>query len=199
MKLPTFILVLFAFPIFAQSVQDTAFVEVSDGFVLDMKYATPDNFLKSAVYDCGKCFLRKAAADALLKANADFQKLGLRIKIFDCYRPMEVQKKMWALVPNPIYVADPAKGSIHNRGAAVDITIVDSMGKDLDMGTGFDHFGPESAHGYKKLPGNVKMSRKLLRSIMEQNGFRTFESEWWHYNLDGAAKLPLANKGWNCN
>lgn len=199
MKPLSLIALLFAIPGFSQPVQDTAFVQLSDGFVLDMKYATNDNFLKSAVYECQKCLLRKSAADALLKARQDFEKLGLKIKIFDCYRPRDVQQKMWALVPNPIYVADPSKGSIHNRGAAVDITLVDSAGKELDMGTGFDHFGPEAAHGYKKLPLKVKKNRELLRTIMGQNGFKTFESEWWHYNLEGASALPLANRKWNCD
>ncbi len=185
--------------IFAQIVQDTAFVEVSRGLVLDMKYATDDNFLGKNVYGCAKCLLRNAAAEALLNANETFVEKGYRIKVFDCYRPIDVQQKMWALVPNPVYVADPKKGSIHNRGAAVDITLVDASGKELDMGTGFDHFGPKSAHGYKKLPSRIRKNRKLLRRIMEAHGFKAFESEWWHYNLAGASALPLANKSWDCD
>ena len=124
----------------------------SSDFVLDMKYATKDNFLKQAVYDCGECYLRYKTIKSLIEANTDFMTLGLRIKLFDCYRPLDIQKKMWEIVSNPQYVADPAKGSIHNRGGAVDITLVDKNGKELDMGTAFDFFGVEASHGYTKLP-----------------------------------------------
>ena len=103
---------------------------LSNDFVFDMKYATPDNFLKQAVYDCGECYLRKSTAKALVKANEEFKLLGYRIKLFDCYRPLSVQKKMWKILPGTHYVANPAKGSKHNRGAAVDLTLVDAQGKE---------------------------------------------------------------------
>lgn len=182
-------------------VQDSSFVNLrneSQDFVYDMKYAADDNFLKSKVYDCDQCYLRLKTVKALITANKSFMKKGYRIKIFDCYRPLTIQKKMWAIVPNPKYVADPAKGSIHNRGGAVDITLVDPSGNELDMGTAFDHFGPEAAHGYKDISKKIRKNRAMLRKIMEQNGFRAFESEWWHYNLDGAAKFPLADFVWTC-
>lgn len=180
---------------------DTTFVRLQDiapEILIDMKYATNDNFLKSKVYDCAECYLREKTARALAKANADFMKKGYRIKVFDCYRPLDVQRKMWAIVSNPIYVADPAKGSIHNRGGAVDLTIVDSQGNELDMGTPFDHFGPESAHDYPQLSEQVKENRRLLRKIMGRHKFKTFDSEWWHYNLKGASKQPVANFKWDC-
>lgn len=167
--------------------------------VLDMKYATADNFLKQNVYGCEVCFLRYKTVKKLIEANKDFMKKGFRIKIFDCYRPLDIQKKMWELIPNANYVANPARGSIHNRGCAVDITLVDSNGIELDFGTAFDHFGPESAHNYENLPEIVLENRKILRKIMKKNGFRTFESEWWHYNLKHGVDENLANFKWNCN
>lgn len=182
-------------------VQDTTFVNLkwlSNDFGYDLKYATTDNFLKSKVYDCAECYLRYKTAKALIKANKAFLKEGYRIKLFDCYRPMEVQQKMWQIVSNPIYVANPKKGSIHNRGGAVDLTLVDQNGKELDMGTGFDHFGPEAGHDYLKLPEQAIQNRKLLRKIMEENGFLTFDSEWWHYNLKNASKEKLSNYKWPC-
>ncbi|HQE35157.1 MAG TPA: M15 family metallopeptidase, partial [Flavobacterium alvei] len=103
----------------AEIVSDTTFVNLKDysqDFVYDMKYATSDNFLKAKVYDCAECFLRLKTIKALISANADFIKMGYKIKIFDCYRPLDIQKRMWKIVPNPSYVADPSKGSIHNRG-----------------------------------------------------------------------------------
>jgi len=183
-------------------ISDTTFVnlkEYSADFVYDLKYASTDNFLKSKVYDCAECYLRFKTVKALVDANRKFIRKGYRIKIFDCYRPIDVQKKMWEIVSNPEYVADPKKGSIHNRGGAVDITLVDESGKELDMGTTFDFFGPEAAHEYDKLPDDVKKNRRLLRRIMTRNGFRIFESEWWHYNLKNATKEPLSNFKWKCN
>ena len=184
----------------AIAVHDTTFVnlkEYSSSFMYDMRYATEDNFLQAKVYDCDECYLRYKTVKALLKANEAFQKKGYTIKIFDCYRPLDIQKRMWKIVPNPKYVADPSKGSIHNRGAAVDITLIDSAGKDLDMGTPFDFFGKESAHTYDKLAVTILANRFLLKTIMEENGFKAFTSEWWHYDLI-AEKFPVANFTWDC-
>lgn len=201
-------LTLFAFHANAQEVarpiviHDTTFVNLRDysqDFVYDMKYATPDNFLKAKVYDCGQCFLRLKTVRSLIKANEDFIGKGYRIKLFDCYRPLDIQKKMWEIVPNPTYVADPKKGSIHNRGGAVDITLVNEKGEALDMGTGFDFFGPEAGHDYKELSKEVKSNRKLLRRVMQRNNFRIFNSEWWHYNLRDSGKDKLSNAKWKCD
>lgn len=182
-------------------VNDTTFVNLKDystDFVYDMKYATEDNFLKAKVYDCAECYLRLKTVKALIVANKAFVKKGFRIKLFDCYRPLDIQKKMWTIVSNPKYVADPAKGSIHNRGGAVDITLVDKKGKELDMGTDFDFFGIEASHGYAKLSQKIKENRVLLKTIMTQNGFNSFDSEWWHYNLQSALKDKVANEKWDC-
>lgn len=184
------------------AVADTAFVNLkaySNDFVYDMKYATKDNFLKSKVYDCAECYLRLKTVSALAAANETFITKGYRIKIFDCYRPLDIQKKMWAIVPNPIYVANPKKGSIHNRGGAVDVTLVDSTGNELDMGTAFDHFGIEAGHNYQNLSNEVKSNRKLLKAIMETSGFVAFESEWWHYGLKNALADKVSNFNWECD
>jgi D-alanyl-D-alanine dipeptidase len=180
---------------------DTTFVNLknySKDFVYDMKYATDDNFLKSKVYDCAECFLRLKTVKALVIANNEFMKQGYRIQLFDCYRPLDIQKKMWAIVPNPEYVANPAKGSIHNRGGAVDITLVDKNGKELDMGTSFDHFGVEASHNYEKVSAEVKQNRALLKSIMTAKYFISFDSEWWHYNLKLAMTDKVSNEKWDC-
>ena len=183
-------------------VNDTTFVNLKDystDFVYDMKYATEDNFLKAKVYDCAECYLRYKTVKALIKANTKFMKKGLRIKLFDCYRPLDIQKKMWTIVSNPEYVADPKKGSIHNRGGAVDITLVDANGKELDMGTSFDHFGPEAHHDYERFSDEIKANRKYLRNTMTSFGFRIFESEWWHYNLKKSVRnYEVSNFKWEC-
>jgi len=110
-----------------EGLADTLFVRLadySDDFVYDLRYATENNFLKAKVYDCPECYTRVKTARALLSANKDLMGKGYKIKFFDCYRPNDVQYKMWAIVPNPQYVANPVKGSIHNKGGAVDITLV---------------------------------------------------------------------------
>ncbi len=184
------------------TISDTTFVNLKDysqDFIYDMKYATEDNFLKAKVYDCAECLLRLKTVEGLVEANKKFMAKGYRIKIFDCYRPLDIQQKMWKIIPNPIYVANPSKGSIHNRGGAVDITLVDAMGKELDMGTSFDFFGIEASHNYPNLSKEIKQNRKLLKRIMIQKGFNSFDSEWWHYNLKTALKDKVSNAKWDCN
>ncbi len=185
-----------------ETIEDSTFVNLKDyssDFIYNMKYATADNFLKTKVYDCEACYLRYKTVKALIKANEKFIKKGYKIMLFDCYRPLDIQKKMWQIVSNPNYVADPKKGSIHNRGGAVDISLVDSTGVAINMGTPFDFFGIEASHDYENLPEEVKENRRLLRKIMTRSGFRIFESEWWHYNLKNARRESLSNFKWKCD
>ena len=185
-----------------ENVNDTTFVNLksaSKDFIVDMKYATNDNFMKQVVYDCDECYLRYKTIKQLMEANADFLKLGYRIKIFDCYRPLDIQKKMWEIVPNADYVADPKRGSVHNRGGAIDITLVDKDGKELDMGTAFDFFGVEARHDYQNLSDEVKKNRALLKETMLKHNFKSFDSEWWHYNLTAGLYDKIANFKWECN
>ncbi|WP_212905637.1 M15 family metallopeptidase [Capnocytophaga stomatis] len=171
---------------------------LSNNFILDIKYATEDNFLKQAVYDCPECYLRKATAKALVAANEEFKTLGFRLKLFDCYRPLSVQKKMWAILPGTHYVANPAKGSKHNRGAAVDLTLVDVSGNELDMGTPFDFFGKEAHHTYTNLPEEVLKNRKLLKDILNKHNFKSIYSEWWHYEFRPEMNSKVEDFVWEC-
>jgi zinc D-Ala-D-Ala dipeptidase len=185
----------------AKEKDSNAFVNLrnySNDFVFDMKYATADNFLKEKVYPCDECFLRVKTVKALLEANKSFLEKGYRIKIYDCYRPKAIQKKMWKIVPDANYVANPKKGSIHNRGGAVDISLVDSNGNELDMGTKFDFFGKEAGHNFSGLPEEILSNRKLLKETMLQHNFKSFDSEWWHYNLNGSNKDAVSNQKWSC-
>ena len=180
---------------------DYAFVNLknySNDFVFDMKYATPDNFLKEKVYPCGECFLRVKTIKSLIAANKAFIDKGYKIKLYDCYRPRAIQKQMWKIVPNPTYVANPKKGSIHNKGGAVDITLVDSLGIELNMGTKFDFFGEEASHNYSNLSKDILANRKFLKEIMLQNNFKSFDSEWWHYNLTNSSADKVSNQKWRC-
>src|SRR5690606_5090536 len=184
-----------------EGLADTTFVRLADfsgDFAYDMRYATENNFLKEKVYDCAECYTRVKTAKALISANADFIKKGVRIKFFDCYRPNSVQHKMWKIVPNPQYVADPVKGSIHNKGGAVDITLVDLSGKELDMGTDFDFFGRRAYHDNTDLPQQILDNRKLLKETMEAHGFWSIRTEWWHFNLSSGSNDKVANFNWDC-
>lgn len=183
------------------NLNDTTFVNLKDfsqDFIYDMKYATNDNFLKSKVYDCAECYLRYKTVKALILANERFMKKGFKIKLYDCYRPLDIQKKMWAIVPDPQYVANPSKGSIHNRGGAADITLVDFEGKELDMGTSFDFFGKEASHGYRGFSKEILNNRNLLRKVMVKEHFNSFDSEWWHYNLKAGLNDRVSNFKWEC-
>lgn len=184
-----------------EGLADTTFVRLADfsnDFAYDMRYATENNFLKTKVYDCAECYTRVKTAKALIKANTDLMKEGVRIKFFDCYRPNSVQYKMWKIFPNPQYVANPEKGSIHNKGGAVDITLEDLEGNELEMGTDFDFFGKKAHHDHMDLPEQVLKNRKLLKETMEAHGFWSIRTEWWHYNLSAGSNDKVANFKWEC-
>ena len=195
----TFLSALLSFVVWGQQSDFVRLKDLSSYFVYELKYATPDNFLKQAVYDCGECYLRKSTAEALVKANEAFKQLGYRIKLFDCYRPLSVQKKMWKILPGTHYVANPAKGSKHNRGAAVDLTLVDAQGKELNMGTPFDFFGKEAHHTYTEHSKEVLENRKLLKETLNKYNFKSIYSEWWHYEYRPEMQSKVENFEWQCN
>lgn len=172
--------------------------EASPSIVIDLKYATKDNFVKEQMYNCAECYLRKEVAIAVGKIQADLEKENLGLKVFDCYRPRPVQWALWKKIPNPTYVADPRKGSMHNRGSAVDLTIVNKEKEELDMGTDFDFFGPEAHSTYTGHSATILANRKKLKSIMEKYGFRGIRTEWWHYSYRQKS-YPLADWVWECN
>jgi len=178
----------------------TQWVEVTDldaSILLDLRYATTDNFMEEKVYECGRCFLRPAVAKAIVKAHQNLQKQGMGLKMFDCYRPRPIQWKLWNKVPNPKYVADPRKGSMHNRGAAIDLTIVDENGEQLDMGTKYDYFGKEGWTFYKDLPEEVLNNRKLLRETLAKVGLKHIKTEWWHFAYR-SKRYAISDFVWAC-
>src|SRR6218665_1560411 len=166
--------------------------EVVKDLAVDMRYATPDNFLKQKVYpDGARCLLLPETAERLKKAADALRGQGYRLKVYDCYRPIAVQWQMWKILPKPGYVANPKKGGNHNRGAAVDLTLVTLDGADVEMPTAFDSFERSAHHSYQ---GGTKASREhreILRVAMESAGFKRNPMEWWHYDLPGATKLPV--------
>ena len=153
--------------------------------LMDIRYATKNNFTGNILYPPShKIYLRKPVVDTLSEIQAVLNSMGLGLKIFDGYRPYDVTVKMWNLIRDERYVANPARGSGHNRGISVDLTIIDlTSGKELDMGTGYDHFSDTAHHTFKKLQPDILKNRMLLKEIMEDHGFKSLETEWWHYHL----------------
>lgn len=162
------------------------------GIPLDIRYATANNFMKRPLYPVAKAYLRHPAALSLRNVQRDLAERGLGIKVFDAYRPYRVTVEMWEPIKNPDYVADPAKGSRHNRGAAVDLTLINlKTGEELPMPTPYDDFTSRAAHAFEDLPADVKANRALLREVMEKNGFEPLPSEWWHYDFRGWERFEL--------
>lgn len=163
--------------------------------VLDLRYATKNNFMHHPLYpQITTTYLRLPAIRALQKIATELRKANLGIKIFDTYRPYSVTEKMWEEVKDSRYAADPAKGSGHNRGIAVDLTLIDlQSGKELPMGTGFDNFSDTAHHDFKSLPVDILQNRLLLKNIMVKYGFVSLDTEWWHYNLPNADSYELLN------
>lgn len=165
---------------------------IDSTIVMDVKYATTNNFVGKVLYPTDKVYMRKIVAEKLSEANRYLREnYNLAIKIFDGYRPLSVQKLMWEILPDPRYVADPSKGSRHNRGAAVDITLIDENGNEIEMGTPYDDFTEKAHYDYEELSDDVKANRKLLRDVMIKFGFEPLETEWWHFDFKGWENFPI--------
>lgn len=169
--------------------------EVDPRIVIDIRYATPNNFTHATLYPVGRCLLRENVARRLAWVESDLSLQGLGIKVFDCYRPRSVQYKMWKIVPDSRYVADPNKGSRHNRGAAVDLTLVDlrAIGgpRELEMPTGFDDFTEKAHRDYQGATGEALLHRRILEEAMQRRGFVGLSTEWWHFDAKGWERYPL--------
>jgi len=158
---------------------------------LDLAYATPKNLTGRPIYRRAVCYLRPEAAALLARAIGLAAPLGLRLKIFDAYRPTEAQWALWNHAPNPEFLADPRRGSAHSRGIAVDLTLVDADGRELEMGTAFDAFTPRSGHGDTAVSLDAQRNRHLLLGLMSAAGWDFYKSEWWHYQLFDERRYPL--------
>jgi len=160
---------------------------------LDIRYATTNNFTGKILDSVPKAYLINEAANGLLKANEEFRLHGLGILVWDAYRPLSVTKILWDRTPPKLheYVANPVKGSMHNRGCAVDMTLYNlRSGELLEMPSDFDEFDDRARMSY--MPTNILElnNRMILVEIMSKNGFTVYEDEWWHFNWDGFKKYP---------
>lgn len=168
------------------------------GMVNKMAYADTANFMGQKIYPCAKCFLRPEVAQALEKANTLANQKSLKLVIFDCYRPYGYQQKMFEIVNNPKYVAPPGKGSNHNRGAAVDLSLADNEGNLLDMGNEFDDFSSLSHYISDKISAKAQNNRKQLRDIMKEAGFTPYDNEWWHFDYR-KKRYETSDFRWECD
>jgi D-alanyl-D-alanine dipeptidase len=170
---------------------DKRLVEITD-IPRDVRYATTNNFMHVKLYPVSKVFLRRPAAIALHEVERELAREGLGLKIFDGYRPYRVTVRMWKPIRNPDFVADPAKGSRHNRGAAVDLTLIDlRTGRELPMPTGYDDFTPRARQDFSDLPHEELVNRARLREAMKSHGFDPLPSEWWHFDFHGWERFEL--------
>lgn len=163
----------------------------SHDVVLDLAYATAQNLTGKPVYRQARCYLHPDAELRLARAIALARPLGLRLKIFDAFRPSEAQWKLWNACPDPAFLADPRRGSPHSRGVAIDLTLIAGDGKELDMGTEFDEFTPLSHHGSTAIPAEPQRNRFLLLGLMSAAGWDFYGNEWWHYQLFDSKRYPL--------
>ncbi len=166
--------------------------EYIDDIKLDIRYSTDNNFLGKAVYDTALAFLRYPSAQALYQIQSELKSLGLGLKIFDAYRPYSVTVAFYKNYPDSTYVASPWKGSRHNRGCAVDLTIISlETGDEIEMPTPYDDFTEKAHHDYTELPEEAIHNRDMLKKIMEKYGFKAYPYEWWHYDFEGWENFEL--------
>lgn len=208
------IFLIFCSAALAQNAQDEL-VNPKDfipDIVIDLRYSTPDHWFRNLpggdvqlpkFYTANECLALRKAVDMLAIAQDSLRNIrfhdgkdypsGIGIKIWDAYRPRAVQYLLFAIYPNPAYVADPASGSKHNRGGAIDLTLVDlQTGEELQMPTEFDDFSVTASHAYANLSPEKIANRALLKDIMTTvAGFLLYEAEWWHYEVPGASGYPL--------
>lgn len=164
--------------------------------VLSLAYATHYNFTGNPVYVTPACYLHQDAEEKLRKAVQLAKPLGLKFKIWDAFRPQAAQQKLWDHTPDPVFVANPEKGSAHTRGIAIDLTLIEAdTGDELTMGTPFDDFTPHAFHGNTDINSHAQKNRKILLGLMTAAGWDYYEKEWWHYQLFNPSEYLLIKEG----
>ncbi len=160
------------------------------GVDIEIAYATPNNFTGNPIYQRTACYLHSDAEILLRVAIQLANKPSLRLKIFDAFRPAEAQWVLWNHTPDPNFLADPRYGSPHSRGAAIDLTLIDGSGRELEMGTEFDAFTPLSHHGNQEVSVVAQKNRMLLMGLMTTAGWDFYRNEWWHFQMFNSLRYP---------
>ena len=164
-------------------------LDLDPEFIIDLRYATEDNFTKTKVYESGECYIDRRTAGLLIKAKDMFLQRGYRVKIWDAYRPIHAQAYFWQLVPNPDFVSRPPELTPetvfvprHLNGMSVDLTLTDMEGNELVMPTAFDDFTPQANLNCEEVTGEARRNGELLRDVMVEAGFSPDPCEWWHFD-----------------
>lgn len=175
--------------------KDNQLVEIKKAIpsvVLDIRYATKNNFMEQVMYNQARAFARKPVVDQLKNIQAILKTKGFGLKIYDAYRPYAITVAFYQKASDKNFVANPAKGSKHNRGCAIDLSLVDlKSGKELPMPTPYDSFSPAAAPDFLNLPPEVIKNRNFLIATMEANGFKVIANEWWHFDFNGWQNFDL--------
>jgi D-alanyl-D-alanine dipeptidase len=172
----------------------------SPEFHREIRYATSNNFLQEKLYKQNPgLWLERSAARALRQVNWELLKYGVQLKIWDAYRPYSVTVILYAKSPKKKYVANPERGSVHNRGSAVDLTLVDLQGKELEMPSDYDAFGIQSVPNYLGGSLRSRQNRDLLINMMQRHGFKVNAAEWWHFEYKNAYQFPLLDCPLGCS
>lgn len=185
--------------------RDADFVDlakVDDSILIEMRYATTNNFTGQVIYPSKRALLRKGVAEQLERVQEGLEEKGLGLKVWDAYRPFSVQKRFYKMVPDDRYVARPTEdgglpvdGSKHNRGAAVDVTLIDlKSGQELEMPTRFDDFSKRAHRNYQGCSAEAKKNRKILEDAMRAEGFEPMPTEWWHFDGAGWEKYQISDQ-----
>lgn len=160
---------------------------------IDLKYATSNNFTGQVVYNFQTCLVVKEAAMRLLDVQNELESMGLGLKVWDGFRPVAAQWKFWEFISDERYVSDPRKGGRHTKGTAVDLTLIDTQGRELPMPSAFDDFSEKAHRDYLNCSQEESKNRALLEGIMEKHGFVGLPTEWWHFDLVGWEAYPTLN------
>jgi D-alanyl-D-alanine dipeptidase len=163
-----------------------------------MRYAGERNFFKAKLYDDDRAWLLEASARKLARAAENAAGRGYALVVLDAYRPLSVQDLMWRILPDPAFVAPSSRGSIHNRGAAVDVALLYPDGRELPMPSEFDEFSERASHLYTGAEPERLRARDILRACMEEAGFSAYEAEWWHYVDPDTRSYPLLDIPLSC-
>ena len=186
-----------ASPISAAQTDLVNIQQIAPTIRLDLRYATPNNFMKRKLYPVARCLLHEKVARQLQQVQLELVADNLGLKVYDCYRPLSIQKQMWKMLPDNRYVANPAQGSRHNRASAIDLTLVDlATGKEQEMPSKFDDFSVRSHINYDGASLASKSNRQVLRVAMEKHSFKGIPTEWWHYDSLDWKKYPVLDIPW---
>lgn len=189
-----FALLFFAFPLMAEEGVDFVDVgELDNTVVLDIRYATTGNFTGKIIYPVARGLLRRDAALRLLRVQQKLKKQGYRLVVFDAYRPITLQKRLWEMMPDERYVDDPSKGSPHNRGGTVDVSLADLDGNHLPMPSLYEEHSIKASRDYAEASGEALKNRALLEEAMKAEGFEAFRGEWWRFDAPDWQDYPLSD------